>query len=228
MSTAAASSTAVSAQMRAQRERDTPREAELRRRIYAKGYRYLIHAKVVPGTRREADLAFRTSKVAVFLDGCFWHGCRDCKTIPKTNREFWRKKIDENRARDADTDRRLHEVGWISVRIWEHESLEDAVARVEAVLPARGVAKRNVVPKDDLEHGKVGTYSNHRCRCAACRKANSDQQRRLKARYAAEGGRGVHGSDYRYRTGCRCDDCRRAHADADRAYRAQRKAGSVS
>lgn len=80
---------------------------------------------------------FPRIKVAVFVDGCFWHGCPVHGTWPKTNAEFWRKKIETNRARDADTNRRLEALGWTVVRIWAHEDPDEAAERVALVVEGR-------------------------------------------------------------------------------------------
>jgi len=80
---------------------------------------------------------FPRARVAVFVDGCFWHGCPDHRTQPRRNPEFWIEKIELNRLRDADTDHRLRAAGWIVVRVWEHESALDAADRVEEVVRSR-------------------------------------------------------------------------------------------
>jgi DNA mismatch endonuclease (patch repair protein) len=80
--------------------------------------------------RRRADLVFPSARVAVFVDGCFWHGCPEHATWPKQNAGWWRDKIEANRRRDRDTDARLREVGWQPVRVWEHEPVEEAARRI--------------------------------------------------------------------------------------------------
>lgn len=109
----------------------------LRKALHAKGARYRIHRKPVKGVRREADIVFGPARVAVFVDGCFWHGCPVHATWPKNNAEFWRAKIEGNRRRDLDTDARLAEAGWLAIRVWEHEQAEGAAARVLAVVASR-------------------------------------------------------------------------------------------
>jgi DNA mismatch endonuclease, patch repair protein len=116
--------------MRRQRRRDTLAEVELRRRLHATGLRFRIDRRPVPGVRRTADLVFGPARVAVFVDGCFWHGCPDHGTWPKSNAEWWRAKIEANRARDRDTDLRMAGAGWTVVRVWEHEDPDDAATRV--------------------------------------------------------------------------------------------------
>jgi DNA mismatch endonuclease (patch repair protein) len=93
--------------MSVQRRVDTGPELALRRALHAFGLRYRVHTAPVPGLRRKADLVFRSARVAVFVDGCFWHG--------------WPGKIARNRQRDEDTDRALGAAGWLVVRVWEHE-----------------------------------------------------------------------------------------------------------
>lgn len=83
------------------------------------------------------DIVFPTGRVAVFLDGCFWHGCPEHRTNPKNNREWWRAKIDANIQRDRDTDVRLNGLGWTVVRVWGHEDLRVAADRIEAVVRER-------------------------------------------------------------------------------------------
>ena len=87
--------------------------------------------------RREADLVFPSVRVAVFVDGCFWHGCPEHATWPKANSEWWRTKIERNQARDRDTDHRLRQTGWIPVRVWEHENSKRAASRVASVVRRR-------------------------------------------------------------------------------------------
>lgn len=89
--------------MARQRARDTSTELALRRELHRLGLRYRVHRQPLPEVRREADVVFGPSRVAVFVDGCFWHGCPDHATLPRSNAEFWRTKIEGNRTRDADT-----------------------------------------------------------------------------------------------------------------------------
>ncbi|SFO21878.1 very short patch repair endonuclease [Amycolatopsis rubida] len=121
---------AVSARMSKQKSRNTGIEMALRKILHAAGYRYRVHRRPVKGVRREADLVFGPSRVAVFVDGCFWHGCPEHGTWPKNNADYWRTKIETNRRRDANTDAVLLEAGWLPVRIWEHEATEVAALRV--------------------------------------------------------------------------------------------------
>lgn len=92
---------------------------------------------MLPGLRRRADVVFGPARVAVFVDGCFWHGCPVHATWPKANSDYWREKIETNRLRDRDTDQRLAAAGWLVVRVWEHERPEEAAQRIEAVVRSR-------------------------------------------------------------------------------------------
>ena len=108
----------------------TKPEMALRRALFAAGMRYRVQMKVPGNNRRTVDIAFSRAKLAVFVDGCFWHGCPEHFPPPRTNPEWWRWKVDTNRARDADTDRLLRQAGWTVVRVWEHEAVAATVARV--------------------------------------------------------------------------------------------------
>ncbi|UUV36330.1 very short patch repair endonuclease [Amycolatopsis roodepoortensis] len=123
--------------MSRQKSRDTKIEVELRRALHAAGLRYRVHRRPVKGVRREADIVFGPSRVAVFIDGCFWHGCPEHATWPKTNADFWRTKIETNRRRDLDTDHKFAEAGWLVIRIWEHEALPAAVDKIHEVVQQR-------------------------------------------------------------------------------------------
>lgn len=116
------------------RRRDNERELSLRRALHAHGLRFRVTYPVPALRRRTIDIAFTRWRVAVFLDGCFWHGCPLHGTDPRSNSTWWKQKIDANRARDLDTDEHLSTLGWTSVRIWEHEDLHAACDRVLDVL----------------------------------------------------------------------------------------------
>jgi len=123
--------------MSRQRRRDTQPELELRRLLHAAGYRYRVDFEVHGLRRRTVDIAFTRAKVAVFVDGCFWHACPDHATWPRSNSEWWRDKLQANVARDCATDRRLRDLGWSIVRVWEHETPTEAAERVAAVVRRR-------------------------------------------------------------------------------------------
>ena len=114
--------------------RDTSPEVELRRALWRMGLRYRVQYKVPGLPRRKVDIAFTRRKVAVQVDGCFWHGCPEHGTMPGRNSEWWRWKIAKNQARDRDTDEKLEALGWTVIRIWEHESPDDAAAAIARAL----------------------------------------------------------------------------------------------
>ena len=120
----------TSVRMRRTVGRDNQLERALRSALFREGYRFRKHYRIPGVGRRTIDVALIGPRVAVFVDGCFWHGCPQHGTWPSRNAAFWRSKIETNRRRDSDTDSRLRANGWTVVRIWEHESLEEGVARV--------------------------------------------------------------------------------------------------
>lgn len=126
-----------SGRMRRQRERNTRPELAVRSELFHLGLRYKVHRRPLVGLRREADLVFAGPRVAVFVQGCFWHGCPSHASVARTNAVFWREKIAKNRRRDRDTFDRLLDVGWLPVEIWEHEDPHAAAMRVAAAVAAR-------------------------------------------------------------------------------------------
>jgi DNA mismatch endonuclease (patch repair protein) len=131
------SSAAVARRMRATPQRDTAPELALRRAVHALGLRYWVHRAPLKGLRRRADLVFPKIRVAVFLDGCFWHGCPLHATSPRANGDWWERKIQRNRRRDVDTTQLLERAGWTVVRVWEHEDVGEAALRVAESARAR-------------------------------------------------------------------------------------------
>jgi DNA mismatch endonuclease (patch repair protein) len=127
----------VSARMARTRGRDTKPEVALRSSLHRRGLRFFVDRAPLVGLRRRADVLFPRAHVAVFVDGCFFHGCPMHATWPKHNAAFWRAKIEANRARDRDTDDRLLKAGWEVIRVWEHESPEEAAARIAHRLSGR-------------------------------------------------------------------------------------------
>lgn len=131
------SSEAVRRRMSATGQRDTPPEKAIRKCLFAKGLRYRVDYPVLTEPRRRGDIVFPKLKIAVFVDGCFWHGCPIHGTWPKANAEFWRRKIETNIARDADTNRRLERLGWHVVRVWAHEDPAQAAERIARLVEKR-------------------------------------------------------------------------------------------
>lgn len=125
--------------MQANRSRDTAPELALRRLLHALGLRYRVSARPLREVRRTADVVFGPARVAVFVDGCFWHGCPDHGTVPATNADYWAPKLQRNAERDRHTDELLRAAGWMSIRVWEHEDPGPAARRI-----ARTVRRRRL------------------------------------------------------------------------------------
>ncbi|GAA4288817.1 very short patch repair endonuclease [Georgenia daeguensis] len=125
-----ASSAAVSRRMSVAARRDTGCELLLRRQLHAAGLRYRVNYPVPGNRRRTIDIAFTRAKVAVFVDGCFWHGCPEHGTQPRANADWWSQKLAANQARDADTTALLEAAGWAVVRVWEHSEPGEAAQLV--------------------------------------------------------------------------------------------------
>ncbi|MEU4182609.1 very short patch repair endonuclease [Micrococcus luteus] len=123
--------------MRSNKGRDTKPEVAVRRRVHAAGLRYRVNAKPEKDLRRTADLLFRPAAVAVFIDGCFWHGCPEHYIAPKANGGFWADKVARNKERDAETTALLAERGWEVLRFWEHEEPAEVAANVIDVVRRR-------------------------------------------------------------------------------------------
>lgn len=128
------SSPGVSARMSRQVSRDTAPEIAVRRLLHAAGMRYRVNVPVPGMRRRTIDIVFSRAKVAVFLDGCFWHGCPQHATRPKSNAEWWRTKLDRNMARDLETTEHLRSLGWTVLRFWEHADPASVAEEVRATV----------------------------------------------------------------------------------------------
>lgn len=138
----APSSPEASRRMQHVRQKNTSAESLLRRELRSRGFRYRIQVPVLVKPRRVADIAFIGLRIAVFVDGCFWHGCPEHATWPKQNAGFWRSKILTNQERDRDTDARLQDEGWAVVRVWAHETPGDAAQRIAKVVEERKAEDR--------------------------------------------------------------------------------------
>lgn len=126
-----ASTPGVRRRMQAIRSSGTKPEMAVRRLVHARGLRYRTHVRPLPDLNRRADLVFTRARVAVFVDGCFWHGCPDHgRRQFGVNGWYWPDKIDRNVRRDAETTALLTQAGWRVVRAWEHEDPEAVAARV--------------------------------------------------------------------------------------------------
>ena len=150
------SSSAVSARMSKHPTRDTGPELAVRRMLHRAGMRYRVQVPVPGMPRRTIDLAFPRWKVAVFIDGCFWHGCIAHRPLPAANSEFWRRKIEGNVARDVETSEHLMRLGWRVVRLWEHQAPSDAA---ELVIHAVTEAQSDVARTPARRPSHVGPGS---------------------------------------------------------------------
>jgi DNA mismatch endonuclease (patch repair protein) len=152
--------------MLAVRGRDNAREKALRSELHRRGLRFRLHRALIDGNRRRTvDIVLPGTRIAVFLDGCFWHGCPTHGTTSKSNAQWWQEKIDANRLRDRDTNRRLRALGWTVLRVWEHEPIgraADAIERsVSKILsrPGRSALVAAIPPKST---GVPGNPTKHR------------------------------------------------------------------
>jgi DNA mismatch endonuclease (patch repair protein) len=123
--------------MQANRSRDTSPELAVRRAVHRLGLRYRVGQRPLPNLRQSADLVFPRAKVAVFVDGCFWHGCPDHYRAPASNRDYWSAKINKNQRRDAAIDAALRHAGWTAVRVWEHDEATAVALHVAQLVRRR-------------------------------------------------------------------------------------------
>ena len=129
------SSAHATATMRANPGRDTGPEVRIRSALHARGLRFRKNLRVtVPTGYARPDVVFPREKLAVFIEGCFWHGCPQHGELPVANRDFWEAKISRTRQRDAEQSRRLIGEGWTVIRVWEHENEADAAERIAAAV----------------------------------------------------------------------------------------------
>lgn len=124
----------TSARMSRQSTRDTEPELLLRRELHRRGFRYRVDQPLPGMPRRRADILFTRAKVAVFVDGCFWHGCPEHKTSPVNNAAWWTAKLARNVERDRETDAHLSALGWRVLRVWEHEDMQRAALYIGGIV----------------------------------------------------------------------------------------------
>ena len=142
-----ASSPTVRHRMQVTRRRDTPGELALQSALRDVGLRYRVDV-TLPGTRRRPDVAFIGPRVAIFVDGCFWHGCPTHGTWPKANAAWWRAKIGSNAARDRDTDAKLRAAGWRVFRVWEHQNPGMIALKIAAIVnSAQRIESKRVIAR---------------------------------------------------------------------------------
>jgi DNA mismatch endonuclease, patch repair protein len=123
--------------MQANRRRDTGPEIRLRRELHHRGLRFRVDYRLAMANGNcRPDIAFTRARVAVFVDGCFWHSCSEHGTMPANNRAWWSAKFASNVARDRRNDADLKDAGWQVIRVWEHEHAVDAADRIARVIAA--------------------------------------------------------------------------------------------
>lgn len=132
----------VSAQMQRMPRASTGPEMLVRRELHRRGLRYRVNHPRLPG---RPDIAFAGARVAVFVDGCFWHSCPDHGLLPKNNREWWRNKLARNVKRDREKDLLLDTMGWVAVHIWEYEDPIKAADSIELLW----LSRRRFPPRRD-------------------------------------------------------------------------------
>ena len=159
-----ATSAATRRSMLGNRSRDTAPELALRSALHARGFRYRVDARPIAEFRRRADIVFTRLRVAVFVDGCFWHGCPLHYRVPTLNADYWRPKIQRNRVRDLETTECLSAAGWTVLRFWTHEPTAQMLAETMravnqqrarlglAAIPAAAAALRSV-PTNGMSGG---------------------------------------------------------------------------
>lgn len=128
------SSPEVSERMSRVRNRDTSAEMALRRELHRRGLRYRVNMRIPDLGQTRPDITFTRRRVAVFVDGCFWHRCPIHATFPKTNEAWWAEKLEKNVRRDRAADQALRDTGWTVIRVWEHEDPAEAADRIELLV----------------------------------------------------------------------------------------------
>jgi DNA mismatch endonuclease (patch repair protein) len=120
--------------MQGNRKRDTRPELAVRRAAHRLGLRYRVAARPLPHLNCTADLIFPRARVAVFVDGCYWHGCPEHYTPPRTNPSYWGPKIARNQERDSRVTAELGSEGWTVLRFWEHDPADVAAIKIAAAV----------------------------------------------------------------------------------------------
>jgi len=128
----------ATAKGKANKRSGTKPELRIRSALHRRGHRFRKDFAITgPGLRTHVDIAFTRRRVAVFVDGCFWHSCPLHRSTPKSNQDYWLPKLEANVARDRRVDTRLTELGWTVLRVWEHDDVDASIAKIEAALAGR-------------------------------------------------------------------------------------------
>lgn len=122
--------------MRATKRRDTRPEQAIRSLLHRHGFRFRVDypIRTAAGRKRRTDIAFTRQRLAIFVDGCFWHRCPSHCRLPRRNREYWEAKLNSNAERDRLIQHELGETGWTVLRFWEHEPADSVAVIVEDTL----------------------------------------------------------------------------------------------
>ena len=127
--------------MRSNRCKDTKPEREIRSLIFKNGYRFRKNYPIRLSNNKlcRIDIAFLRSKIAIFIDGCFWHGCPIHHRLPKTNTDYWIPKFERNKKRDEMNQNLLESDGWVVLRLWEHETMIEMYSKITHVISLRDI-----------------------------------------------------------------------------------------
>lgn len=140
-----ATNEATRTSMLGNRSRDTKPELLVRRALHARGFRFRVDLRPEPTLRTRADIVFTRRRIAVYIDGCFWHGCPIHGTSPKANAEYWTPKLARNIERDLESTTALEQRGWVVLRFWTHEPVAGVVERIAAAVRGKDVRDGRVV-----------------------------------------------------------------------------------
>jgi DNA mismatch endonuclease (patch repair protein) len=139
----------VRRQMQAQKVTGTGIELQVRRGLHARGHRFRVNRRLLPDHQFRGDIVWSGKRIAVFLDGCFWHGCPIHGTKPKSNGDWWEAKINGNRERDQRADELLRQRGWTVLRFWEHDEPRTIVNSIVAHLDAAVHTRASIIRRGD-------------------------------------------------------------------------------
>lgn len=136
--------------MQANRRRDTGPELAVRRLLHARGMRFRVDLAAEQDVRSRPDIVFTRRRVAIYIDGCFWHGCPEHRTQPKVNAEYWTPKLRRNIERDERVTRELIDAGWTVLRFWEHEDPLEVADAIEGIIRAAPSRRRSDTALNEL------------------------------------------------------------------------------